>query len=135
MTLSTDRKIFERALEKAKMKMLTINHLHNAEPEMLEFLKLVKENPHQEELVIELLKAEMVSKIACGDMIQYFVHCLGWKALEDWAMQNCSSNYNDLRARRYWVNICNAFEPDWEDYEFYNTLRAKRGLPALKAKE
>ena len=93
------------------------------EPQLARLVDIVHRNP----ALIDLFEREFSSLLALKnfgavEILQYSMHILRWASIREAAKRAFREN-EDLRRRRMYERILDAFEPDWEDRDMFIRFR------------
>jgi len=93
-----------------------------AEPNYIRCLEIIKNapelQPQFEELLILLFQENKVS----SEPIAYLMHTLKWPKIYEWAEQKLRNDPNPIAIGAPYENILKAFDNEWENREFYNSI-------------
>ena len=69
--------------DKAAAKLLIVDSLTDAEPEMVSFLRYVKEHPNERQLVVRIFTETLLSRGGPWEVVQFCLHALRWPEMRE----------------------------------------------------
>jgi hypothetical protein len=90
---------------------------------MASFVAFVRERPERRQAAVTLLNGALDAPRCPGEFLGYCYHALRWPELLDHLESKGEAWTQNPRSRNIWLGLRRAFENDWEDAEFYPSLR------------
>jgi hypothetical protein len=90
---------------------------------MSSFVAFVRERPERRQAAVALLNGALDAPRCPWEFLCYCYHALRWPELLDHLESKREGWLRDPRSQNIWWHLRSAFEGDWEDAEFYPSLR------------
>jgi len=117
--MNETQSVLEKLFCKASTALSMAASPGDVEPEMAEFLHLVRAHPEARTFVVELFKRSLGKPGGPWEFIQFCLHGLRWPEMYEFLQAARAKDINNMRARPVWEHLLSAFDDDWEDAEFY----------------